>query len=135
PGRRFSYGRCRHALAAAPPPLGGTLSACGSPLALVVKATDVRPRPVEWLWPKRVPLGGITVLAGNPGLGKALLTLDLVARESRGEFGTPRGSVLLTAEDSLEHTVRPRLDAAGADVSLVHLVRDPASISLPARAE
>lgn len=106
-----------------------------SELALVVKASEVKARQVEWLWPKRVPLGGLTVLAGTPGLGKSLLTINLIARESRGEFGRPRGSLLLTAEDSLEHTVRPRLDAAAADVSRVHLLRDASLISLPSGAE
>jgi hypothetical protein len=40
--------------------------------------------PIRWLWPGRVPLGGLTLLAGDPGVGKSLLTLDLAARVSRG---------------------------------------------------
>jgi putative DNA primase/helicase len=67
-------------------------------------------------------MGSITVLAGDPGLGKSLLSLDLAALLSRGELG-PRsagGVLLLTAEDSRTHTVRPRLEAAGADLARVH---------------
>ena len=67
-------------------------------------------------------MGSITVLAGDPGLGKSLLSLDLAALLSRGELG-PRSAgdvLLLTAEDSRTHTVRPRLEAAGADLARVH---------------
>jgi len=37
-----------------------------------------------------------------------------------GVVGAPAGVLLLGAEDNLEYTTRPRLDAAGADVSRVH---------------
>ena len=45
---------------------------------------DRRPREVRWLWPGRIPLGKITLLSGDPGLGKSLMTLDLAARVTRG---------------------------------------------------
>jgi hypothetical protein len=41
-------------------------------------------RPVEWLWPLRVPLGKLTLLVGDPGCGKSLLALDMAARVTRG---------------------------------------------------
>jgi hypothetical protein len=60
------------------------------------------------------------VLAGDPGLGKSLLTINLAAKVTRGEIGRGAGNVLmLTAEDSLAHTVVPRLRAAGADLRRV----------------
>ena len=37
-----------------------------------------------WLWPGRVPLGKLTLLIGDPGLGKSFVTLDIAARVSRG---------------------------------------------------
>jgi hypothetical protein len=62
----------------------------------------------------------LTVLAGEPGLGKSLLSLWLASRLSRGELGgTPAASLFLTAEDSREHTVLPRLVAAGAELEQV----------------
>lgn len=39
---------------------------------------------VRWLWPKRIPLGYLTLLAGEPQAGKSYLTLDIAARTSRG---------------------------------------------------
>lgn len=80
---------------------------------------------VAWLWLDRIPLGRITVVAGRPGCGKSILTLELAARVTRGlawpdGAPCPQGSVLLlAAEDDLADTVRPRLDAAGADANRV----------------
>ena len=93
---------------------------------------DVQPEPVRWLWPGRIPLGKLTVLDGDPGLGKSLVSLDIAARVSTGRsmpdgpsgLDEPQGVVLLTCEDDLHDTVRPRLDAAGADAArIVHLTR------------
>ncbi len=41
----------------------------------LVLLVDVEARPVRWLWPARLPLGKLTVLDGDPGLGKSALTL------------------------------------------------------------
>ncbi len=98
--------------------------------ALCTRLADVPPQPLQWLWPGRVPLGKLTILDGDPGLGKSLLTLDLAARVSRGaampdgvrgDLAGPRGVVLLSAEDDPADTIRPRLDAAGADVERIVL--------------
>jgi hypothetical protein len=65
------------------------------------------------------------MLDGDPGLGKSVVTLDLAARVSTGRLmpdGTPGrdgGVVLVSGEDGLADTVRPRLDAAGADVTRI----------------
>lgn len=86
-----------------------------------VLLSDVELEQVSWLWQGRIPLGKITVLDGDPGLGKSTLALDLAARVTRGapmpdgSPGVDGGVVILTAEDGLADTVRPRLDAAGGD--------------------
>lgn len=87
---------------------------------------DVEPREVEWLWPKRVPRGKITLLAGDPGLGKSFATLSFAARVSTGSpwpdgSCCPAGDVILvSAEDDVEDTIAPRLIAHGADLDRVH---------------
>ncbi len=94
---------------------------------IVVSLDEVSPAPVEWLWPGRIAIGKLTLLAGDPGLGKSLVTLDIAARVSRGipwpdnlrDPNQPGDVVLLSAEDDLADTIRPRLDAAGADVSRI----------------
>jgi putative DNA primase/helicase len=102
-----------------------TIAHMGGPV--LVNLADVKPREVSWLWPSRVAIGKLTLLAGDPGLGKSFLTLDMAARISRGDgwpdfpasTAAPGGVVLLSAEDDLEDTITPRLLAAGADVSRI----------------
>lgn len=100
------------------------------------RLSDVKPERVHWLWQDRIPLGKLTVIDGDPGLGKSTATLDLAARVTTGSpmpDGTPgidpAAVVLLSAEDGAGDTIRPRLDAAGADTTRVVLleeVYDPA---------
>ena len=93
----------------------------------IVRLSDVQPESVEWLWPGRIAIGKLTLIAGNPGLGKSLVTLDIAARITRGaawpdnqwEPQTAGGVVLLSAEDDLGDTIRPRLDSHLADVSKI----------------
>lgn len=95
--------------------------------ALVTLST-VEPRAVEWLWPGYIPLGKMTILDGDPGLGKSTMMLDFAARMSIGgqtPTGTPLplASVLyVTSEDDPADTLRPRLDRAGGDPSRIHFL-------------
>ncbi len=94
---------------------------------VLVRVCDVQPELLRWLWPGRIPLGKLTLLAGDPGLGKSFVTLDLAARVSSGTSwpdlpllpNPPGGVVLLSAEDDLADTIRPRLDAAQADAARI----------------
>jgi RecA-family ATPase len=86
----------------------------------LIRASELEVRPVSWLWPERVPIGALTVLAGEPGLGKSLMSINLAARLSRGELGGTAGATLfLTAEDAREQVVLPRLVAARADLDRI----------------
>jgi putative DNA primase/helicase len=90
---------------------------------------DVQSESVRWLWNQRIPLGKLTIFAGDPGKGKSLVTVDIAARLSRGAL-FPDGArctlgdtIFLSAEDDAADTIRPRLDAAEADVSRIHRVK------------
>ena len=90
---------------------------------------DVEPERVSWLWPGRVPVGKLVTLDGDPGLGKSTVALSFAAtvttagRWPDGSICEHPGAVLImSAEDGLADTVRPRLDAAGADVTKVHAI-------------
>lgn len=84
--------------------------------------------PIDWLWPKRLARGKLSLLAGQPGLGKSQIAILMAAKVSRGGFwldGTvcPIGNVLLiSCEDDAADTIAPRLDAAGADRSRIHVL-------------
>lgn len=90
---------------------------------------EVDPEPVDWIWSGRLARGKLTLVAGDPGLGKSQISLDVAARITTGsQFpdgdAAPAGSVLvLTAEDAAKDTVRPRLEAAGADLGRVHRLK------------
>jgi hypothetical protein len=95
-----------------------------SPIAEELKTLDaIEPRSVTWLWPGRIPMGKVTILAGKPSVGKTTAVLDIVARVTAGGRWPDgerarRGSFLIvTAEDDYEDTIVPRLMAAGADLS------------------
>src|SRR5262249_39274892 len=91
--------------------------------ANVVCVEDVQAEPITWLWPGRIARGKLSLIAGDPGLGKSVLTTALASVVSRGSKwpdGTacePGSVIFLSAEDDLADTIRPRLDAAGADCS------------------
>ena len=101
-----------------------------APRARVRTLADVEPQRVEWLWPGRLPAGKLVVIDGDPSAGKSTLTLDMAARVSTGRpwpdgAPCPIGDVLLlSAEDGLADTIRPRLDAAGANVARVHALTE-----------
>jgi putative DNA primase/helicase len=107
----------------------------GAPV--IVRMSDVQPELVAWLWPARIALGKVTLLAGDPGLGKSFLTLDIAARVSTGRdwpdcpgmATTPGGVVLLSAEDGVADTIRPRLDAAGADLARIVVLEAVRAVS------
>lgn len=89
----------------------------------LVPVSSVKPAEISWLWPGRVPACALTVLDGDPGLGKSTITLDLAARLTRGEpmpFSDPATALpaqrvlLLSGEDDFAAVVRPRLERAGA---------------------
>ena len=92
---------------------------------------SIEAKPIEWLWTGRLALGKITLLTGDGGVGKSMLTCDLASRISKGSClpdggVAPLGDVFfIGAEVGGEDTVRPRLDAAGADVDRVHLIQGP----------
>jgi AAA domain-containing protein len=77
---------------------------------------NVKRETVEWFWGGLIPYGMLTLLVGDPGLGKSMLTVHLAAKASRDGIN----SILLSAEDHKGATIRPRLEAADADLELVH---------------
>jgi hypothetical protein len=109
----------------------GKASASASATPSQPRAIAARPystidsQPVEWLWRDRIALGKLSLLAGQPGLGKTFCSIDIASKVSTGlsfcdGAKPPLGQVgILTAEDSANDTIRPRLDAAGANVANV----------------
>ena len=94
-------------------------------------AADVITKPLKPLWNGVLWRGKPTVIAGQPGLGKSLLTLDIAARLTNGEpmpgeMGPcqPCNVLIATAEDDVGDTTVPRLKAAGADLRRIHFISE-----------
>ena len=51
----------------------------------VVKASEIEPKEVKWLWYPYIPFGKVTLLQGDPGDGKSKLMLSVAALLSKGE--------------------------------------------------
>ncbi len=92
--------------------------------------SDIQMKPIEWLWEGRIACSKITVIAGNPGLGKSQLTAWLASIVTQGLYWpdtyskAPQGEVIfLSAEDDVADTIKPRLLATGAVESLCHVLQ------------
>lgn len=105
----------------------GSLVSDKRDVTVLTRLSDVEAKSPEWLWPNRIQRGALNIVAGDPGLGKSLVTMDMAARVSRGtpwpdtpKERNPQGNViLLAAEDNLDDAVKPRLEAAGADAERI----------------
>lgn len=97
---------------------------------ITVKASEVSVERPQWIWPKYIPAGRITLIAGNPGEGKSTLTLDIVSRISRGTFlpvggrTVPGTCLVASAEDATADTIVPRLIALDARLDRVEIMKD-----------
>jgi hypothetical protein len=92
----------------------------------IIRAVDVVAANVDWLWPYRIAAGEMTVLAGEGGLGKSSVLLAIIAIVTRGlEWPDKSGwapvgpAIIVSAEDSRETTLKPRLMALGADLDKI----------------
>jgi len=101
--------------------------------AELVCLADVKPEEVHWLWKPYLPSRKMTILAGPQGVGKSFLSLAIATAVSSGKplpaqdgsmFTPPQGNVVILAdEDDWGDTIRPRLDAMGANPSNVYLCK------------
>ena len=96
----------------------------------VVRLADVPVEPVRWVWPLFIPAGKLTVVAGDPGLGKTLAVLDIMARitvagETPDRAGRFAGgnAIIVSAEDAASDTLRPRVERQGGDSNRVFVLR------------
>ena len=103
---------------------------------------DVQETTVKWLWYPYIPSGKITIIMGDPGMGKTTLASQISSIITNG--GTfpknqdyqpsiytevdnlPRTVILQNAEDGYSDTIEPRLSSAGADVNKIYFIDETA---------
>lgn len=123
-----------------PPPKGEPPHKAAEPFAtngqlLIIRASEVTPRKVEFLWPCRIPLGKLTTFAGVGGLGKTFALLDVAARVSRGsewpdgsgECAAPGQVLFISGEDEPDDTLVPRLIELNADLNRICFLKTEAA--------
>lgn len=89
--------------------------------------SDVEPVSQEWIFESVVPRGELTLLIGDPNSGKSRLALQIAAGVTMGirtihdeEEFPPAAVILFSPEEGLGASILPELEAAGADLSLIH---------------
>jgi hypothetical protein len=94
-----------------------------------IKASNVRIRNTDWLWPGRIQLRAMTILAGMAGTGKSTWSFFIAACVSRGggfpdghEMDEPGDVILYSSEDNYEEVIVPRLIAFGADLDRIRII-------------
>lgn len=110
-------------------------SAADSRLDMVFAST-VKPRKIRYAFARRLPIGTVSLLAGEGGLGKSSLLALLTAQATRGElegdlYGQPATVLVASAEDAVAEVLVPRLMAAGADLTKVAFIGIGNGINLP----
>jgi putative DNA primase/helicase len=94
----------------------------------LVRASDINPEPINWLWNGWLAAGKLHIFAGAPGTGKTTISMAIAATLTTGGYfpdgsRAKQGDVLVwSGEDDPRDTLIPRLIAAGADRQCVHIV-------------
>jgi hypothetical protein len=92
-----------------------------------VSMSTIEAKPVEWLWPEMIPLGGLTVVAGEGETGKSTLVSELMSRFTNGHAWPDGSAPVVTGEvlyvgveEDVERVLVPRLIRMGADTTKFH---------------
>ena len=95
----------------------------------MIKMSEIQSQEVAWLWFPFIPYGKLTIVQGDPGDGKTTLVLNIAAKLSKGEgldskmkVTEPLNVIYQSAEDGLADTVKPRLEAAGANCENISVI-------------
>lgn len=98
---------------------------------IVSNGSEGKDEPTTWRWPLFLPRGMLIGWGGDPGLGKSTMAYTIAAAISNGsalpgddgqEKYEPANVVILSAEDDISKTIRPRLRVAGADMKRIKIV-------------
>lgn len=91
-------------------------------------ASDIQLKAYNWLWPSRFAKGKVSMISGNPGLGKSQLCASMAATITHGgtwpdKTNCEAGSVIfLSAEDDPADTIVPRLKAVNGDLTRIRFI-------------
>ena len=104
----------------------------------ILTIDEIESESVLWVWKPFIALGKITIVQGNPGVGKSTAVLAIAADITTGtlpgetDLTEPAAVIYQTVEDGYADTVKPRLQRLGADCKRIHVIDDseyPLSLS------
>jgi len=87
--------------------------------------SKIERKEVKWLWEPFIPRGMMTIMEGDPDVGKSYLAMHLASLVSQGAVlpngvKLKRGRVLyFSQEDDPAYTIRPRIEDMGGDLTRV----------------
>ena len=96
---------------------------------ILLKASELKPKPINWIWDGWIAGGKFHLLGGVAGTGKTTISLALASSITNGgrfpdNTRSPSGNVVVwTGEDDISDTLTPRLMAMGANLDKVHFVQ------------
>jgi putative DNA primase/helicase len=90
----------------------------------------VSPERIDWIWEGYLARGKLALLGGDPEMGKSMITIDIATRLSKGDRWPPHkarapigSTIFICSEDAIADTVRPRAEAAGADLTKLNVFK------------
>jgi len=92
---------------------------------------EMKTKPLVYMWDPVLPLGKLVHFAGRSSEGKSPVTIDLIARLTRGDVwpdgshnaGGPKKAILMNIEDGIEDMILPRYYLAGGVRGSLRCVR------------
>jgi len=119
----------------------------------IIRMSDVQSEAVDWLWKPYIPYGAISLIQGDGEMGKTTLSLAIAATITQGDtlpvasnntenysddndyenfgsgnfapdFHSPANVIVQNGEDSINRTIKPRLEKLGADCDRIFTIDD-----------
>ena len=94
----------------------------------IIKMSEIKSEPVEWLWEPYIPSGAISLIQGDGGEGKTTTAMAIAAAVTTGKAlpgsgcAAPVPVILQNAEDSYEKKIKPALELFSADCDMIHVI-------------
>ena len=95
----------------------------------IIKASEITPKEVRWLWYPYIPFGKVTLLFSLAALLSKGAPLPF---DDEDESCEPMTIIYQTTEDDADDTVVPRFNSAGGDGDrLIFIKEDEKSLTMP----
>jgi len=96
---------------------------------VLVKASELKPVAINWIWHEWLAVGKLHLLGGVAGTGKTTISLSIASTITNGgKFPDGKRAevgdiVIWTGEDDPQDTLTPRLIAMNANLDRVHFIK------------